>query len=309
MTIRTHYDNLHVTPDADAQTIRQAYRRLSKQYHPDLNTDPDAHRIMQLINQAYEVLSDPQKRAEHDQWIAQQRAAERLKAQVQAMQQQYAAAQKQPAQYPPVPTAPAAAPPVPPHKTGLVILFSGLCLLLMVGLGLLIWDRQDDSKTANRPAAPAASATAETPVFGHMGQPAAGTANASDAAAASLAQINYIRPFAAPNGNPFPDRAAYIDGYPQHIGQGNYRIFVENIRNSSDVFAQLFAENGTEPLRSFFIPERGQFELPQLNAGRYQIRYRQLDGGEHVNSETIVLQGKQQEVTVYLQRGRAPVTY
>ena len=142
-----------------------------------------------------------------------------------------------------------------------------------------------------------------------MGQPAAGTANASDAAAASLAQMNYIRPFAAPNGNPFPDRAAYIDGYPQHIGQGNYRIFVENIRNSSDVFAQLFAENGTEPLRSFFIPERGQFELPQLNAGRYQIRYRQLDGGEHVNSETIVLQGKQQEVTVYLQRGRAPVAY
>ena len=88
MTIRTHYDNLHVAPDADAQTIRQAYRRLSKQYHPDLNTDPDAHRIMQLINQAYEVLSDPQKRAEHDQWIAQQQAAERLKAHVQAMQQQ-----------------------------------------------------------------------------------------------------------------------------------------------------------------------------------------------------------------------------
>ena len=179
MTIRTHYDNLHVAPDADAQTIRQAYRRLSKQYHPDLNTDPDAHRIMQLINQAYEVLSDPQKRAEHDQWIAQQRAAERLKAQVQAMQQQYAAAQKQPAQYPPVPTAPAAAPPVPPHKTGLVILFSGLCLLLMVGLGLLIWDRQDNPETAKRTTVPAASAPAETPVFGHMGQPAAGTANAT----------------------------------------------------------------------------------------------------------------------------------
>ncbi|WP_238373784.1 J domain-containing protein [Kingella kingae] len=73
MTIRTHYDNLHLAPDASEAEIRQAYRRLSKQYHPDLNTDPDAHRIMQLINQAYEVLSDPKKRAEHDLWIAQQR--------------------------------------------------------------------------------------------------------------------------------------------------------------------------------------------------------------------------------------------
>ncbi|WP_230472141.1 J domain-containing protein [Kingella kingae] len=75
MTIRTHYDNLHLAPDASEAEIRQAYRRLSKQYHPDLNTAPDAHRIMQLINQAYEVLSDPKKRTEHDLWIAQQRMA------------------------------------------------------------------------------------------------------------------------------------------------------------------------------------------------------------------------------------------
>ena len=110
-------------------------------------------------------------------------------------------------------------------------------------------------------------------------------------------------------GNGFAVQHQRREMLHQHVARQQHGIFVENIRNSSDVFAQLFAENGTEPLRSFFIPERGQFELPQLNAGRYQIRYRQLDGGEHVNSETIVLQGKQQEVTVYLQRGRAPVTY
>ena len=72
--MRTHYDNLHIPRDADEQTIRQAYRRLSKQYHPDLNPSEDASRIMQLINRAYEVLSNPEKRAEHDRWIQQQEA-------------------------------------------------------------------------------------------------------------------------------------------------------------------------------------------------------------------------------------------
>ena len=70
--MRTHYDNLQIPRDADEQTIRQAYRRLSKQYHPDLNPSEDASRIMQLINRAYTVLSDPEQRAEHDRWIRQQ---------------------------------------------------------------------------------------------------------------------------------------------------------------------------------------------------------------------------------------------
>ena len=70
--MRTHYDNLQIPRDADEQTIRQAYRRLSKQYHPDLNPSEDASRIMQLINRAYAVLSDPEQRAEHDRWIRQQ---------------------------------------------------------------------------------------------------------------------------------------------------------------------------------------------------------------------------------------------
>ncbi|MBR6877252.1 MAG: DnaJ domain-containing protein, partial [Neisseriaceae bacterium] len=59
MRIRTNYDNLHVSPEAYDEEIRKAYRYLSKQYHPDLNPDADANRIMQLINQAYDVLSDP----------------------------------------------------------------------------------------------------------------------------------------------------------------------------------------------------------------------------------------------------------
>ncbi|WP_082170576.1 MULTISPECIES: J domain-containing protein [Pantoea] len=82
--MRTHYDNLKVSMDAPAEVIQAAYRSLAKKYHPDRNTDnPDSARIMQLVNTAYEVLSDPVKRAEHDTWIRQEnwkRKQETLKA-------------------------------------------------------------------------------------------------------------------------------------------------------------------------------------------------------------------------------------
>ncbi|EOX8909423.1 J domain-containing protein [Citrobacter freundii] len=68
--MRTHYDNLKVSMDAPIEVIQAAYRTLAKKYHPDKNKgNPDAERIMQIINTAYEVLSDPVKRAEHDAWI------------------------------------------------------------------------------------------------------------------------------------------------------------------------------------------------------------------------------------------------
>lgn len=71
--IRTHYDNLQLPTTASEKEIRTAYRRLSKKYHPDYNSDPDAIRIMQLVNRAYEVLSDPEQKRQHDLWIAAQK--------------------------------------------------------------------------------------------------------------------------------------------------------------------------------------------------------------------------------------------
>ncbi|MBH5328733.1 J domain-containing protein [Eikenella sp. S3360] len=74
--VPTHYRNLRVSETASDQEIREAYRRLSKRYHPDFNPDnPEALRIMQLVNKAYAVLSDPEQRKRHDAWIAAQRRA------------------------------------------------------------------------------------------------------------------------------------------------------------------------------------------------------------------------------------------
>lgn len=73
--IHTHYDNLKVARNAPPEVIRAAYKTLSQKYHPDRNPDsPNAIRIIQMINLAYEVLSDPAKRQEHDEWISRSEA-------------------------------------------------------------------------------------------------------------------------------------------------------------------------------------------------------------------------------------------
>ena len=60
------YSILGVPAAATTEEIRAAYRRLARQYHPDLNTGPEAEARMKEINQAYATLSDPQRRRHYD---------------------------------------------------------------------------------------------------------------------------------------------------------------------------------------------------------------------------------------------------
>ena len=62
------YDLLGVSRDADADTLKQAYRRMARQYHPDINKEPGAEERFKEIGRAYEVLSDSQTRARYDQF-------------------------------------------------------------------------------------------------------------------------------------------------------------------------------------------------------------------------------------------------
>jgi molecular chaperone DnaJ len=63
-----YYDLLGVGRDADADSLKRAYRRLARQFHPDVNKDPGAEDRFKEIGRAYEVLSDPQTRARYDQF-------------------------------------------------------------------------------------------------------------------------------------------------------------------------------------------------------------------------------------------------
>lgn len=68
MRYTDYYAILGLEKNAEAKDIRQAYWRLAKAYHPDIHPgDPEAEQKFKEINEAYEVLSDPQKRARYDQ--------------------------------------------------------------------------------------------------------------------------------------------------------------------------------------------------------------------------------------------------
>ena len=73
--IHTHYDNLRIQRNATQGIIKAAYRALSYEYHPDRNPDRDTTRIMQILNDAYAVLSDPGARAKYDAQVAAEEAA------------------------------------------------------------------------------------------------------------------------------------------------------------------------------------------------------------------------------------------
>ena len=61
-----HYEVLGVSRDADADTIKKSYRKLARELHPDVNQEAGAEDRFKLVTHAYEVLSDPQQRAQYD---------------------------------------------------------------------------------------------------------------------------------------------------------------------------------------------------------------------------------------------------
>ncbi len=64
-----YYRILQVHPAAEPEVIQAAYRRLARKYHPDVGYDQED--LMQAINEAYEVLSDGDRRAQYDRWYRQ----------------------------------------------------------------------------------------------------------------------------------------------------------------------------------------------------------------------------------------------
>ena len=67
-TKRDYYEVLGLSRDASAEDIKKAFRRLAFKYHPDRNQDDGAEAKFKELNEAFEVLSDPDKRTRYDQF-------------------------------------------------------------------------------------------------------------------------------------------------------------------------------------------------------------------------------------------------
>ncbi|MFY0312438.1 DnaJ C-terminal domain-containing protein [Leisingera sp. D0M16] len=67
MKYRDYYQILGIEPDAGADEIKRAFRKLARKYHPDINETAEAEAKFKDVNEAYEVLKDPERRAAYDQ--------------------------------------------------------------------------------------------------------------------------------------------------------------------------------------------------------------------------------------------------
>lgn len=94
-----YYSVLGISKNASEDDIKKAYRKLARKHHPDLNpNDKEAHKKFQQINEANEVLSDPEKRKKYDQYGENWKHAEQYE-QARQQQQQYGGAQGGPFEY------------------------------------------------------------------------------------------------------------------------------------------------------------------------------------------------------------------
>lgn len=293
--IHTHYDNLKVTRNAPQEIIRAAYKTLSQKSHPDRNPgNADAARIMTIINASYEVLSDPNKRRAYDQWLAQQ---ELMAAQATPSNSQPNPPPR-PATRPTPRPAPAASPIIKINVDGILLhaLRHRALYIPILIIGFFVW--AGTTATPSTPQADLKPYQAEPTLV--QPEPEYAEPTNSDAVARgddtvpTPAQADYVKPSetGAPNGQPWPASAGYVNGYKRLHTNGLSTVTVDNSQNDSDVFVKLVSLDGAKayPVRQFYIPALGKFTVKKVTAGSYDIRYRDIRNGGLSRSEAFNLE-------------------
>ncbi|MBM4428681.1 MAG: J domain-containing protein, partial [Chloroflexi bacterium] len=332
--------NLKVSRDAPQEVIKAAYRILSKKYHPDLHpADIEATRVMGLINVAYEVLSDPIKRKEHDEWIEANERTQPIKEKTAASHstatsQQwsgfYRDLEKMREKYRDNNQGKSSNATVNHSEQTKSILFrlnrpALILSLLLIGLFILIASENKHSSYSGKPyiqdstgedahspsklgnnrtnESNSESNTSLDDLFTQLDNDP-GPAKSSEHTTLHLPTVpaypvenNTPRWGLDPNGRPWPSKAGYIKGFKQlHMG-GHSRIHVDNSQSNFDAFIKLVYLDGPSayPVRVFFIPAYKSFTISKINAGSYDLRYRDLSSGALFRTESFQINEESNE--------------
>jgi curved DNA-binding protein CbpA len=264
--MKNHYDALNVPEDASEDEIRAAYKAAAKEHHPDLNSgSAESRRIMQSINEAYAVLSDPVRRWDYDRVLKFNRELEdEPDRDDESIDDEY---DENDPDY--------RRESVDRAVAGIFAAFRGffgdvrvaLLVAVLAVWGILSLAHRDRPARSRSGAIPGSM---ESFQFG-----------------AATSQPRYFRSALSPIGTNWPSTADYVEGYPIEGVGGLSSVTIDNTGNTSDVFLKLVQHTGSEtvPIRTCYIPARSLFTFSTVRAGRYHVRYRDLNTGVLSKSE------------------------
>lgn len=271
--VHSHYENLKVARDAPAEQIRAAYRELSRKHHPDRNPDDaEAQRIMAVVNVAYAVLSDPARRREHDLWLRQTEAASAPPARDRHTLHRPSPAR---AQRPDI------------DETS-----ARRARRAALDRRMLRFKTEVRAHPARYAAAALLALALAIAGLRLLLAPAIDMAFVTASTAASQGSSGYVRPAAAPNGHPWPERSGYVPGYPVLNSGGLSEVTLDNSRNDADMFVKLVSLDGPSPVpvRTAFVAAHRRFRITGLSIGTYDLRYRDLTTGNLLRSPAFILE-------------------
>ncbi|MEO7497785.1 MAG: J domain-containing protein [Massilia sp.] len=320
--IHTHYDNLKVARLAPQEVIRAAYKALSQKYHPDKNPgDEKAARIMAIVNSAYGTLSDPERRREHDEWIAAEEWEIEWLESTRAEEGRDKVRLDNGQSWEELPVEAAA-----PHRLlrdprwwcGLAGSFAVGCVagLLYMGQAPVMpaalasafktapsarLVEPVDVPRADKPAEPKEApdnwAAEPKGVDGVLDQ---GRPDIK-ALAVTLMVIparapdcdSELHTLVAPNGAAWPVKSGYVDGYPVGNMGEDTRLELDNSANGSGVFVKVYDQERRSNVRHAYVLPHDSLLIDKLASGKYEVRYQNVEaGGSQADCQARVKGGK-----------------
>ncbi|WEF32409.1 J domain-containing protein [Pseudoduganella chitinolytica] len=298
--IHTHYDNLKVARGAPQEVIRAAYKALSQKYHPDKNPgDEKAARIMAIVNTAYGTLADPQRRKEHDDWIAQEEfevewlesthEERSVDAPAQAWSEQPEGRRRRVA--------------LTRNWRWWLSIAGSLALGWVAGVMTVAeprqvstvlasaWGGSEGSLTASagRPAA-RGERMAEAEGWGTPAARASAEGDGADTAPIKVLAVSQVvlpeagaecdnetPALVAPNGEPWPTRSGYVTGFPVANKGQDMELTLDNTNNALPVFIKVYDLERRANVRYVFVQAHDRHIVDELATGHYEIRYQNID--------------------------------